>query len=1295
MTKLNWDKIGNEKDFQRFINHLFALECNSPGFVPSSPYIGADSGWDGYFNGFYQYENKSGAWSIQSKWTTKSHKNAIPHLKNEIKKELKNAQKNNVDHLRIATNAELDVNEVRILEVMNKRKTKTLKIWAREDLTMRIEKQPFLRYYFFGDPQFPMFVPWKIYFEQYEKTLLSTNKLLKFERESRQCYQFILKDSVSILIIYAAGGNGKSHLLRDIAKNAHLADDERQCWLIRPGLRNMNDAVQDELVCGRKYILVLDDADRYLEETKALIALAKSQAFAVKIILGVRTSGLDSIRNIVRDFRCASVIEEMPISNWSKQDLLGLLHLVVDKEKIDNEEFIVTHYSNPFILTFIGNHKMENRVMDLRIFQDQIVDSVEYDTEKALSKFNIIKEKLDDLLINIAIVVPFAKNNNNEVIKKLSALSGFSAEQLITYIDKLIEVGVLREIGRSVRFNPDMIGDLYLTFRLDKLNENAIKCLIQRWLGICPETIFNNLAAISRYGDLEKVKITLKRIVYDWIDESHSTPNNVRINRLLQISKVTYFITEEILDLVYAYLRSKAPLSADPIIKVFNVNYELNLDNIGPVITNIMEIPGFQKKAIQLIRELANSELKGTYDNYKPRTLIKEAVSPINHRPDMIKDILAELSVWLGDLHFSIVEAELISNSISEILAGTHAYSQSQSGQFVFGERTLSDTQTIHELRDTALHLLRQLLLYPKLEIIIQGIKTAGSIGRTCMGRVSESKLPLAKRIADDRTKVIRMIATLISPDANFYLLSEIENFLITAWAQDIPGTIEAVELLRKFPRSPDYLVYRYYVAPEYVIENFDMVEKQSPAINRWEWFVNEFMHHRWNLKTDDLKNLVEKIDASYKSPSEVVAYLISLDDNLEKCNSTGNPPLILSWAQLNTDIFKSIRTNPDLWCKIPDRFKNEIDLAISKLDNIHIEVIANEILNRPSDVPSSRVALFIRLIEEGTMPVDIKVNWLTRLINNGSSKNRISVGRNLYFIFEKTKDVLVMIRLMNDIIKQEGPLSLIMISAISDMLHWIRHANLSIPENEEVNEFRSVSLRLMKDVPCIDANGQTVIDFSCSDIMSLLDFTKYRLDMEMKMVKHNGVDFYRFEAIPYEGLKCLSRLIHNYDEYKMILKCVIDWYKRNPLLLYTLEYLISPIIHLKQDCSKETYLEKFIQEQINAGKIDEVLITAGFLKFNSVTMPLLLKVLQEAFKSSLEKSAKRMFSAVVNSGTLTSTPGKPPPVLESKKTILREMCDKCPPGSVRNFIRQVINSIEAEIQVLLQDDEEFLNPKI
>ncbi len=176
---LDWSKIDNDKVFQRLVNHLFALECNSPGFKPSSPYIGADGGWDGRYDGYYPPERKKGKWSIESKWTKHSFNKAAKYLREQVKSAIRKANTNHVNHLRIATNAELRVEQVRNLEGLPKDRVKTLVVWHRQALEIRIERQPFLRYRFFGQPQFPKFVPSPLYFQEVEGGLLPGNAKIK------------------------------------------------------------------------------------------------------------------------------------------------------------------------------------------------------------------------------------------------------------------------------------------------------------------------------------------------------------------------------------------------------------------------------------------------------------------------------------------------------------------------------------------------------------------------------------------------------------------------------------------------------------------------------------------------------------------------------------------------------------------------------------------------------------------------------------------------------------------------------------------------------------------------------------------------------------------------------------------------------------------------------------------------------------------------------------------------------------------------------------------------------------
>jgi len=274
---LDWTKIDNDKTFQRLVNHLFAVECNSPGFIPSSPYIGADGGWDGYYSGEYPLEHEKGEWSIQAKCTKKSFKDAMRYLKRQVKKELLKAMKKQIEHLRIATNAELKVEQVLELESLKTNDVNTLRVWHRERLALRIEQQPFVRHLFFGSPQYPMLVPANIYFKECEPDLLSVpvTKIPKFEEYVHQVEQFILSKSKSILLVHSPGGYGKSHLLKGITEMAHDIDPQKQCWIVRAGHRKVEDAIQEEIVNGREYVLVFDDADRDLESVRPLLALTK------------------------------------------------------------------------------------------------------------------------------------------------------------------------------------------------------------------------------------------------------------------------------------------------------------------------------------------------------------------------------------------------------------------------------------------------------------------------------------------------------------------------------------------------------------------------------------------------------------------------------------------------------------------------------------------------------------------------------------------------------------------------------------------------------------------------------------------------------------------------------------------------------------------------------------------------------------------------------------------------------------------------------------------------------------
>ncbi len=1320
MKKPNWDKITNDKDFQRLVNHLFALECNSPGFIPSSPYIAADGGWDGFYDDYYPYEKLSGIWSIQSKYTTLSGKKAVNHLKSEIKKELPKAQRNNVDNLRIATNAKLGKNEVdkvRELENLNNGEVRTLRVWHRENLTMRIERQPFIRHYFFDDPQYPAFVPWNIFFRS-ERFLIDVpnDKIIKFQKEFERVKNFVLQYKSNVLVIHAPGGHGKSHLLKEIAKNIHPIDKERQCWLGRLGFRDIKDALQDEIIniSDRKYLFIIDDGDRYLKDVKPLISFARNQGDTVKIILATRTAGIDLIRQIIREFKCEEMVEEMIVSSWTKEELTQLLQIAAEKEKVDDEDIIVTQYPNPFILVWIGKHIKGEETFSIDQLKQKMTSSIEVDTEKTLTDFSFSKRTISEFLLNLASVVPISRDDR--FVDVMNNHLNIGKPEIKESINKLIEVGVLREVGKSIRFNPDMTGDLYLAFMLESLSESEINDLLERWIGSYPKKLFINLASTPKYGDLRNVQAIMKKLVRSWINESDKTFNEIRKHRLSLVSKITHFAPEEALDLIYSYLETKAPPTEDPIIKHLSVDTEPDLDNYGPVIENLMGIRVIGEKIALLLKNIHKKNLEGRYDNYKPKSLIGELVSPVHRNPEYIKEVLIEFSNWLNDTDVGRVEGELIGEAVSEVLAGSHEFTRSFSGTIELRERGLKDMPIVHELRDVAFDLLKQLIVHSKLEIKISGIKSAEKIGSTWMRKVAEEELPLAKRIAKDRSEIVKVFENHINAETQFALLNEVENLLITWWAQDIPGTKKAVELLRKFPHSPEYLIYRYFVSPDYVIEDFAEVENRAPEKNKWKWLVDNFFHTGLDLTQKKIHPLVEKLNKRYKTPTEATNFLTFLEKEIAYHNPWARPPFTFTWAQINPFVFLRIREQKELWKQIPDRFKPGIELSIAKLDEAHTNRVAKEILTRLQDGDLERISTFIQLILM-SKKVDCYVSgwkfrllylfpwlskfisryqvlaWLIILLKNGNREVRNLVVSRLYHLFEKSKDYNTLMLLINFALKMEMELTPIMIENLAFTLHWAKRWIKR--ENRTVRELRRTLLNLIKDFPRINRSIVELISFSCDNINCIINLIDYRLSKSKCAIKEKNREK-QYRAISFGGIGCIKDRILDYDDFKNLMGEIIQWYKQYPQLrILELNYLMESIKLIRDKDSKKLYLEIYIENQIDIGKINNALIACRFLEFNNNTCSIFLNTLRKAFNSNLAEDAKRYFLSVVHSGTYSVELGKPPQSLISKKEILQKLYESSEPGSLKSFIKSVMNNIEREINEKLRDDEEFLNPKI
>lgn len=1280
MYKIEWSKISDEKTFQRLVNHLFALECNSPGFIPSSPYIGADGGWDGYHNGLYPKEKKEGIYSIQSKWTTKNLKGAVKILKPQIKKELDKSHKNKVEYLRIATNAELKTEHILELENLNEKEVKNLKIWHRENLTIRIEKQPWLRGYFFDYPQHPLLVPCVEYFSEVEPYLASFTSIKTddFERYITNIKQFISSNN-KILLIHSPGGYGKSHLLREIAENDYQIDSTRQTWLVKAGYREIKNAIQEEIINDRKYLLIFDDVDRYTESIKPLLNFLRKGDVDIKLILSLRSSGIYLLQRLLEETKCSEITEKIKIVEWKKEDLIKLLRATAGKSKVKNEESIAVYYPNPYIIVWIGSQLKGKAISDISKLKEKFVGDINHEVRQCLK--DVVDKEIEKFIFVLACIIPF-NIKDIELLNKIGNEFSLDFESLTKAISRLMEAGVLRKIGRTVRFNPDMKGDIYLQYKLKDFDREFLKNFIFKWISIYPENIFTNIGSASRYGESNIVKKILSEILDKWIEDVDKTPGSQRKNNLKLIEKIVFLVPERVINLLSSYLEYPSSPETDPNYKKLNMEkIELNTDDHGPIIQELMKIPSFEKEVICIIEKMAGLNIMGTYDNYKPSTLISEYISPLKNNPEVILSKLDILNNWVNNSNNTRII--LLESSISGLLAGTHRFSEPISGGVTLGEKPLIKHPKVIEIRNKAVSILKSMLSCTNLDMQIKALEITKKIGLCVMGRLPEENLPLYEIFKNERKELVEEIGNIISSKTDFKLLSEIEDLFIEWWAQEKPGTENVVNFLRKFPYTNEYLIFRWFYSREYDIKKFSDYENLAPKQNKWDWFVKNIMSFKWQVKIEYFSSIVEELNIKYLREDNILIFLGDLDRRLSSFKSDFPALFIICWVKINQKVFRKIRENNKLWVKVPKRFKDEIDKGIVAVFPDHLGSLANEILDNPLSIELSKIDLFLTLIAENLPEPKWKM-WIKELIKKGNSEIRATIASRLYFIFKKNKDVNTILDFLIDIFSIEKAPELILIKSV---YFYLKEINKAI-DNEDLylkkQKLTGIFLKMLKDYPSLSWEAQEILEFCDLNVDEMIDFIDYRLKKE-KATMHNRTEF---EAIPHEGIKRLKNSINSFKDYYKFVKKYLIWHNAKLFLInLDIKNLFEPIEFIKEKDSKETYLIKSINELIKENQLVDAIICGEVLPLSIETADLFLEISQKGISSNLYNEVQNLLFCKTLPGDIVWSS---PAIFLEIKNIFNQMLNKIEPGRLNNLIRECIETIEKHIKDDIERNEEY-----
>ena len=941
--------------------------------------------------------------------------------------------------------------------------------------------------------QIQKFIQWQEYFHRVERHLLPLDTGSQLKQTAyylNKAEEFLADNHNKILVLHAPGGSGKSHLLRQIAFDLERKHPEYTILSVTPGFPNLESALSGELDGDRRYLLLFDDADRWREELAPLFAYVKYHSSNVKVILTARTSGLQEVKTVLEQQGCQGLAEVARIKDWDRDDLKELLRFVLDGRHHRQEELIVARIPNPYLIVWTGKIMKGEPGFEVEKLQQKFVADIESAAfQSLLPEFD--EETAKAFLADLALIGSIRKGDKT-ILSLLEERYGISVDQIRAHIDLLTENGVLRGVGFSTRFNPDMKGDLYLAYRIDQIQESGVLSRwIDSWGPAYYSTILENLEAASRIYKGDIIKEYYSAWVNRAIEESKATSGYARRDRLESLSRFCHLVPEESIDLMYTYIDIPPPGDEDDAI------LSPNRDTYGTVVVRLIHAGFSREEIFDLLDHIYKNVPNGQYSNYTVESMVAETVSPFYNTLEKIRKTLTLLENRLdAENEFSIIA---LGTALSETLRADHEMSYlSSPNTITWGARSLPATPAVLETREHAISILKRMLCHQSVQVRRKAVEISGKVG----SKSGKGECPLSERIAEERRTILAEFEQLIPNESDYGVLSDIESLLFRWWEYKGSGTEDAESILEAFPRPMEYILYGFlfYSRPLFLSFNPETIPSGE---ERHDWCLN--VDSSFAIFTDTFAEFSEPIvnylSTKYSNPDSVTTLLQELQGYLAHANLNIHQleSLLSAWITKDPDIFFELRNREQNWSELPVEFKNAIDLGLCTHEPKQLESFAGEILIAPQRADSRRIDRFIWLMTRYP-PDEARVrDWLAKLIDTGQREIHLTLLHNLQVLSSRLENYEICVTSYLDILSYYETMDEKLLESVS----WVLR---DLKENEDyLDDYQKSAIRrclkeILISTPSLGNSRehhvqmfQRLINYILTDTEEILDFIRQR----------------------------------------------------------------------------------------------------------------------------------------------------------------------------------------------------------
>lgn len=1000
----------------------------------------------------------------------------------------------------------------------------------------------------------------------------------KFKQYESEFISFIQSKN-KILEVFAVGGNGKSHLLR------YFGNIETEYIpLIFTKQINIEEDLK-KLDSSKKYLLIFDDIDRYLEQNSLLNLLAYViQNPNTKLVLSYRTASKGAINIFYRKFSNISN-QELEII-WEEKEIWSLIEsLLPQLKKIEVKRLAYTFNNNPYLIT----QAIQGNIKSIQEFSKKIVE----DTKVALTDFNLSDKEIKDLLFNLSLLTPISKSNISDDYKNI--------------INKLVEKKILRELVSKYRFNPDIIGDLYLAEFVDN-NKNNFEKIVEDNLQNFSNTVFTNLSYALIYNKSNSLQDFIKSIIKKWISNSDYTNQHLAL-----INKIVYFAPLESFIYLQKATKSLIPKETNNIPKsgirelvttvsmdtsTYNSdNDAINLESIEPIITKLISAlknnVSTESLTIEHIIKYLTSDIvlnlpKPYYDNQTLESIFKKLVSPLyTINFDVIIASLEIMEKWIDETNIDDRKILLLSRVIDSLLNATFDDTKSDGVSITWGQQVLNlKHKEILRIIDKAKNIFFKMLSNQNLNISNQALDSVRSIGGYRLNSLSQETQNFYENIRGEA--LIRCI-DIVQDNNNFNICSKIESIAINTLNFHDNKEI-ALALLDSISRSDEYILYQKIKVVDFIIYDIKEFKENLPQEQSKvkDWIFNNIYDKKDFNLTEKEKQVIERLSTRYNNSSDFIKFCNNL--NMSGWNSKNIWMQVLEfWYSQNADLLIEI-------CKNHINEINDINIIdILKEFGFHNKILNINIDNINTSTTNNELQIYINSIFKKFSVNDLDIlNKIVEVIEK-KEQNDIRmfisiISQKLYFTITNQVDLYK--ELEHIILKFLQWQYQYVFDTESYITHHILYETI---DNKDIsNEVKKILKQIVKCHKIyIDEFGlkpiYKILDYGLDECISIL-YNKLTILDENKKPIH--IFNYYFDSDKVSEVVLLKSFIKSYSDFKILINRVIELYEYPVKFIGTDGNEYESYIHLDyffKYTIKQEYIIELFNEFIENNDIEKI----------------------------------------------------------------------------------------------------------